>query len=367
MIRLLDAADLLVSRGTIHHSYPYCWRTGTPLIYKAIPTWFVAVESFKDRMVELNKTIHWVPDHIGSRRFGNWLEGARDWAISRNRYWGSCIPVWECDAGDHLVCVGSVEQLFDLSGVRLDDIHKHFTDEVTFACGECDGTMQRVPEVLDCWFESGSMPFAQIHYPFENKERFASRYPAQFIAEGIDQTRGWFYTLVVLATALTDEAPFENCVVNGHILAEDGLKMSKSLKNYEDPDVVLDKFGADALRAYLINSPVLRGEPLRFTEAGIRDVVRSVMIPLWNAYSFFTTYAEADGITMADIAAAPSPGGTARTRPLDTVGPAKPHRRLQHADGRLLPVRRHPSHSGVHRRPDQLVHPPIAPPLLASE
>lgn len=307
LIRMLKAAGLLVDHRTINHSYPFCWRTGTPLIYKAIPTWFVAVEQIKDRMVELNKTIHWVPDHIGTKRFGNWLEGARDWAISRNRYWGSAIPVWECDQGNHQVCVGSVDELFELSGVRLDDIHKHFVDEVSFSCAECAGTMSRIPEVLDCWFESGSMPFAQIHYPFENEERFTSRFPANFIAEGIDQTRGWFYTLVVLSVALQDEVPFKNCVVNGHILAEDGRKMSKSLKNYEDPDVLLNQFGADALRTYLIDSPVLRGEPMRFTEAGIRDVVRSVMIPLWNAYSFFTTYAEADAISLSDLAAAPQP------------------------------------------------------------
>lgn len=308
LIKMLKTAGLLVDQRTINHSFPFCWRTGTPLIYKAIPTWFVAVEQIKDRMVELNQTIHWVPDHIGTKRFGNWLEGARDWAISRNRYWGSAIPIWECDTGGHQVCVGSVDELFELSGVRLDDIHKHFVDEVSFACAECEGTMHRIPEVLDCWFESGSMPFAQIHYPFENQERFASRFPANFIAEGIDQTRGWFYTLVVLSVALQDEVPFKNCVVNGHILAEDGRKMSKSLKNYEDPDVLLDKFGADALRTYLIDSPVLRGEPMRFIEAGIRDVVRSVMIPLWNAYSFFSTYAEADEITFADLARAPEPG-----------------------------------------------------------
>ncbi|MDH3306139.1 MAG: isoleucine--tRNA ligase [Acidimicrobiia bacterium] len=308
LIRLLADRGLLVHRSTIRHSYPFCWRTGTPLIYKAIPTWFVRVESFRDRMVELNETIHWVPDHIGSRRFGNWLEGARDWAISRNRYWGSCIPVWECDTGPHQVCVGSVDDLEALSGIRLDDLHKHFVDPVTFSCAECEGTMRRVPEVLDCWFESGSMPYAQGHYPFENQAAFEAGFPANFIAEGIDQTRGWFYTLVVLATALFDNVPFRNCIVNGHILAEDGRKMSKSLKNYPDPEELLSKFGGDALRAYLIDSPVLRAEPLRFSEAGVREVVRSVMIPLWNAYSFFTTYAEADGITVEDLTDAPEPG-----------------------------------------------------------
>ncbi len=305
LIRLLKASGRLFAQATINHSYPFCWRTGTPLIYKAIPTWFVAVEKFRDKMVEVNKDIRWVPEAIGANRFGNWLEGARDWAISRNRYWGSCIPVWECDVCDEQVCVTSRQQLADLSGVMLDDLHKHFVDEVTWACTCGDGTMTRVPEVLDCWFESGSMPFAQIHYPFENQERFEERFPADFIAEGLDQTRGWFYTLLVLATAIRGAAPFQNCVVTGMILAEDGRKMSKSLKNYPDPADVIDAFGADALRAYLINSPVVRGEPLRFSEDGVKDVVRTVLLPLWNAYSFFSTYAEADSITSNDILSAP--------------------------------------------------------------
>ena len=305
LMDMLAARGTLMKRDRIRHSYPFCWRTGTPLIYKAIPTWFVSVEMFKDRMVKHNQKIHWVPVHVGEKRFGNWLEGARDWAISRNRYWGSCMPVWECDTADHIVCIGSIEELFEYSGVRLDDLHKHFVDPITFACPECDGTMTRIPEVLDCWFESGSMPVAQKHYPFENEERFKTTFPAQFIAEGIDQTRGWFYTLVVLSTALFNEPPFENCVVNGHILAEDGRKMSKSLKNYPDPREVLSEFGADPLRAYLINSPVLRAEPLRFSKAGVKEVNRTVMIPLWNAYSFFTTYADADGIEISDLLSAP--------------------------------------------------------------
>lgn len=305
LIDLMKEAGSIVGRSTITHSYPFCWRTGTPLIYKAIPTWFVAVEQFRDRMVAVNRDIRWVPEAIGANRFGNWLEAARDWAISRNRYWGSAIPVWECDGAGHQVAVSSRAELEEHSGVMLDDIHKHFVDEVTWPCPDGDGTMRRVPEVLDCWFESGSMPFAQIHYPFENEERFEQRFPADFIAEGLDQTRGWFYTLLVLSAAIREQAPFQNCVVTGMILAEDGRKMSKSLKNYPDPTHVLDAFGADALRAYLIDSPVVRGEPLRFSENGVREVVRTVLLPLWNSYSFFTTYAEADGITAADLAAAP--------------------------------------------------------------
>ncbi|MEZ5176235.1 MAG: isoleucine--tRNA ligase [Acidimicrobiia bacterium] len=304
LMGLLEASGKLFDRTTINHSYPFCWRTGTPLIYKAIPTWFVAVERFRDDMVRVNGDIRWVPEAIGANRFGNWLEGARDWAISRNRYWGSCIPVWECDTCGEQVCVASRDELRELSGTFVEDLHKHIVDEVTWSCA-CGGIMRRVPEVLDCWFESGSMPYAQIHYPFENVERFEERFPADFIAEGLDQTRGWFYTLLVLATAIRNEAPFQNCVVTGMILAEDGRKMSKSLRNYPDPSHVLDAFGADALRAYLINSPVVRGEPLRFSETGVREVVRTVLLPLWNAYSFFVTYATADGITGADLRAAP--------------------------------------------------------------
>lgn len=307
LIELLKASGKLVHSGRITHSYPFCYRTGTPLIYKAIPTWFVAVESFRDRMVELNEQVHWVPEHVGSRRFGNWLANARDWAISRNRYWGSCIPIWECGSCDEQTAVGSLDELEELSGQRPDDLHKHIIDDIGWECSSCGGSMIRVPEVLDCWFESGSMPYGMFHYPFENVERFEAAFPAKFIAEGLDQTRGWFYTLMVLSTALFDRPAFENCVVNGMILADDGRKMSKSLKNYPDPSEILERSGADALRAFLINSPVLRAEPLRFTKEGAAGVVRTVLLPMWNSYSFFTTYAEADGITMAELESAPDP------------------------------------------------------------
>ena len=307
LIELLRESGLLVRESTIVHSYPFCYRTGTPLIYKAIPTWFVEVASMSDRLVELNDTIHWVPEYVGSGRFGNWLENARDWAISRNRYWGSCIPVWECGGCGHQLCVGSIDELEELSGTRPDDLHKHVVDQITIPCPECGEEMERVPEVLDCWFESGSMPYGQIHYPFENKDRFEAAFPARFISEGLDQTRGWFYTLHVLATALFDQPAFQNCVVTGMILAEDGRKMSKSLRNYPAPEAIFDEFGADALRAYLLDSPVLRAEPIRFSNDGVRNVVRTVLLPLWNTYSFFTTYAHADDLTLEDLKTAPDP------------------------------------------------------------
>ncbi len=307
LIRLLKESGKLVHSSRITHSYPFCERTGTPLIYKAIPTWFIRVEEIKDRMVEINDTIHWVPEYVGTRRFGNWLANARDWAVSRNRYWGSCIPVWECASCEEAVAVGSLDELEGLSGQRPDDLHKHIVDDIGWACSSCGGSMIRVPEVLDGWFESGSMPYGMLHYPFENTDRFEAAFPAKFIAEGLDQTRGWFYTLIVLSTALFDKPAFENCVVNGLILADDGRKMSKSLKNYPDPNEIFDVMGADALRAFLINSPVLRAEPLRFSKDGVADVVRTVLLPMWNTYSFFTTYAEADGITIADLESAPQP------------------------------------------------------------
>ena len=312
IIDLLDRSGVLLKSERILHPYPFCYRTDRPLIYKAIPTWFVKVESLRDRLAELNRRIHWVPERVGANRFGNWLLDARDWAVSRNRFWGSCIPVWECGSCGHQECIGSRQELADRSGVWLEDLHKHVVDGVTYPCPSCaadgeDGLMVRVPEVLDCWFESGSMPYAQLHYPFDNEDRFPTKFPADFIAEGLDQTRGWFYTLHVLAAALFDDVAFQNCVVNGMILAEDGRKMSKRLKNYPEPSAVLDRYGGDAVRAYLIDSPVLKAEPLRFSEAGVRDVVRTVLLPLWNAYSFFTTYAEADGIRFEDLEQAPPP------------------------------------------------------------
>ena len=294
IIRRLKDEGKLVHQSTVKHSYPFCERTDTPLIYRAIEAWYVRVEDIRDRLVELNDDIHWVPEYVGNKRFGNWLRDAKDWNISRNRYWGSCIPVWVNDADPtDMICVTSIAQLEELSGEKVDDLHKHIVDKIVI---ERDGkTYHRTPEVLDCWFESGAMPLAQQHFPFERSDELDSFYPADFIAEGLDQTRGWFYTLLVLSTLLFDKSCFRNVVVNGLVLAEDGKKMSKRLKNYPDPMEVVHSYGADAIRLYMINSPVVRAEDLRFSEKGVQEVMRHLLIPLWNAYSFFVTYANIDG------------------------------------------------------------------------
>lgn len=286
--RIKEQGDL-VKQGTCHHRYPFCWRSDTPLIYKAVRTWFVKVEALKDKMVEVNKQIHWTPAHIKEGRFGKWLEGARDWAISRNRYWGTPIPIWRAPSGS-LRVIGSIEELEKLSKRKINDLHRHLIDDITF---EIEGeTYTRIPEVFDCWFESGSMPYAQNHYPFENKELHKETFPADFIAEGLDQTRGWFYTLTVLSTALFQKPAFKNVVVNGIILASDGSKMSKRLKNYPDPMEVVHKYGADAVRLYMLHSPAVKADDLCFQESGVELVLRQILIPMQNALTFFLTYAE---------------------------------------------------------------------------
>jgi isoleucyl-tRNA synthetase len=293
IIRRLKDEGKLFRQETIVHAYPFDYRTDTPLIYRAIEAWYVRIEDIRDRMAELNESIVWVPDAVGKNRFGNWIRDARDWNISRNRYWGSCLPIWVAEDGSDMICVGSIDELEKLSGVRVTDLHKDVVDEVEFTK---DGKRyRRTPEVLDCWFESGSMPYGQKHYPFDNKKSFEENFPADFIAEGLDQTRAWFYYLLVLSTALFDKPSFKNVVVNGIVLAEDGKKMSKRLKNYPDPVQVIHEIGADPLRAYLINSPVVRAETLRFSETGLKEIVRTVVLPYWNALSFFTTYAIVDG------------------------------------------------------------------------
>jgi isoleucyl-tRNA synthetase len=303
IIRRLKDEGKLVKQDTIVHSYPFDERTDTPLVYRAIEAWYVKVEDLRERMVTLNEQIRWVPEAIGKNRFGNWLKDARDWNISRNRFWGSCIPVWIAEDGSDSICVGSIQELEELSGQKVTDLHKHRIDPIEFT--KNGKRYKRTPEVLDCWFESGAMPYGQKHYPFENKERFDATFPADFIAEALDQTRAWFYYLLVLSTALFDKPSFRNVVVNGLVLAEDGAKMSKSKKNYPDPAKILDDYGADALRAYLIDSPVVRAEPLRFSERGLREIVRTVVLPYWNALSFFGTYASVDGWDPGSRAARP--------------------------------------------------------------
>ncbi|MDZ4200179.1 MAG: class I tRNA ligase family protein, partial [Kiritimatiellia bacterium] len=258
---------------------------------------YVRVEDLRERMTEANETVRWVPGYVGEKRFANWLRDARDWNISRNRFWGSCIPVWIAEDGSDSLCVGSIRELEELSGQKVTDLHKHVVDRITF---ERNGKVyRRTPEVLDCWFESGAMPYAQQHYPFERADELDRFFPAHFIAEGLDQTRGWFYTLLILSTALFGKSAYRNVVVNGLVLAEDGRKMSKRLKNYPDPAKILDQYGADALRLYLIHSPVVRAEDLCFSEEGVKHALRHLLIPLWNAYSFFVTYARVDGWTPA--------------------------------------------------------------------
>ncbi|XP_004068708.1 isoleucine--tRNA ligase, cytoplasmic [Oryzias latipes] len=286
IIKWLKENGRLVNFSTFKHSYPFCWRSDTPLIYKAVPSWFVRVEHMVEKLLDCNGKCYWVPEFVREKRFGNWLRDARDWAISRNRYWGTPIPLWVSDDFQEVVCVGSIAELEELTGVKVADLHRESIDSLTIPsrCGK--GVLRRVTEVFDCWFESGSMPYAQVHYPFENKKEFEESFPADFIAEGIDQTRGWFYTLLVLSTALFGKPPFKNVIVNGLVLASDGQKMSKRKKNYPDPALIVQNYGADALRLYLINSPVVRAENLRFKEEGVRDILKDVFLPWYNAYRF---------------------------------------------------------------------------------
>jgi len=299
IIRHLDAAGSLYERGVTVHSYPHCYRTDAPLIYRAVPSWFVRVTDIVDDLRASNDEVRWVPEHIKRGRFGNWIENAIDWAISRNRVWGTPLPIWINDVTGDARCIGSRDELEQVTGVRVDDLHREHVDPLTFTVEGEDGVYRRVEEVLDCWFESGSMPYAQLHYPFENRDLFEAGFPAQYIAEGLDQTRGWFYTLMVLATALYKKPAFKNVIVNGMVLAEDGKKMSKSLRNYTPPDELMENYGADALRLYLINSGLVRAEEQRFADSGVRDMVRRALLPWYNAYSFLDMYASIDGWTPA--------------------------------------------------------------------
>jgi isoleucyl-tRNA synthetase len=302
IVRRLREDGSLVRLADYTHSYPHCWRCRNPLIYKAVSSWFVEVTKFRDRMVELNEQITWVPEHVKHGQFGKWLSNARDWSISRNRFWGSPIPVWQSDDPNYprTDVYGSLDELEKDFGVRPQDLHRPAIDNLTRPNPDDPtgkSTMRRVPEVLDCWFESGSMPFAQVHYPFENREWFDSHYPGDFIVEYIGQTRGWFYTLHVLATALFDRPSFTTCVSHGIVLGNDGRKMSKSLRNYPDVNEVFDTYGSDAMRWFLMASPILRGGNLVVTEQGIREGVRQALLPLWNSYYFFALYANAENYT----------------------------------------------------------------------
>jgi isoleucyl-tRNA synthetase len=301
IIRYLAKKNLLFAKKQITHSYPHCWRCDSPLLNYATSSWFVEVSAFKDQLLKNNQVINWQPAHIKDGRFGNWLAEARDWAISRNRFWGTPLPLWQSDDGD-LICVESSKELEELSGQKIDNLHKEFVDEIVI---EKNGkTYRHLPEVLDCWFESGAMPYAQFNYPFSNQELFAKNFPANFISEGQDQTRGWFYTLHVLATALTmsneqfksslNKSPssaFANVMCTGLIMASDGKKMSKRLKNYPEPQVILDKYGADSLRLYLLSSAAVKAETLNFEEQEVADIRRRVFLIWWNILAFYQTFA----------------------------------------------------------------------------
>ena len=308
IMQWLKENHLLVKKEQYTHTYPYCWRTDTPLIYKAMSSWFVKVTDFRNEMVKNNQEINWIPGHIKDGRFGKWLEGARDWSISRNRFWGTPIPVWKSDNPKfpRIDVFGSLEEIKNKTGVEVTDLHKPYIDDVVYKNPD-DPTgqtmMHRVSDVFDCWFESGSMPYAQIHYPFENKDWFENHFPADFIVEAIDQTRGWFYTLTVLSTALHNKPAFKNCICTGLLMAEGGQKLSKRLKNYPDPNDILETIGSDALRWFLISSPVLKGGNVSVDKEGkeISKAARKALIPFWNAYYFFTLYANAEGIQAHEV------------------------------------------------------------------
>ncbi len=287
----LEKRQLLLEKEEITHSYPHCWRCDTPLLNYATKSWFVKVTAIKDLLIKNNQKIHWVPGHIKNGRFGKWLENVRDWAISRNRFWGTPLPVWRGEKTGKVVVIGSRQELEELSGQKVTDLHLHKIKDISWKDKETGEKMHLIGDVLDCWFESGSMPYASFHYPFENKKRFENHFPADFIGEAIDQTRGWFYTLHVLANALFKRPAFKNCVTTGVVLAADGQKMSKSKKNYPDPMKTVRHYGADALRFYLVNSPVVRGKDLRFNEKDLTEIKERLIITYWNSFKYYVTYA----------------------------------------------------------------------------
>jgi len=304
IIKYLAKNNLLFSKAKYEHSYPHCWRCDTPLINYATSSWFVGVTKIKDQLLASAKNINWSPDYIKEGRFGNWLEGARDWSISRQRFWASALPIWECPCGERRV-VGGVAELEELTGQKITDIHKDKVDLLTFKCTKCGGEMKRIPDVIDCWFESGSMPFAQLHYPFENKEKFDRNFPAQFIAEGVDQTRCWFYYLHVISGGIFGQETYQNVMVNGIVLAEDGKKMSKRLSNYPDPMLIMEKYGSDALRAYLAAAPVMAAENLNFSEAGVQESLRKNIMVLWNVYKFYEMFVFSSVVPTSSVISIP--------------------------------------------------------------
>lgn len=289
VITMLKARDRVFKQSQIKHSYPFCYRSETPLIYKAVDQWFIGVTQFKDRLVENNKKATWVPENIQTGRFHNWLADANDWCFSRDRFWGNPIPIWISDDGEEVIVVGSIQELIDLSGVSdITDIHRESIDHITIPSKQGKGDLKRIPEVFDCWFESGSMPYASVGYPNKiSQEDFDKIFPGDFIGEGLDQTRGWFYTLNVISTALFDTTPYKNLIVNGLVLAEDGAKMSKSKQNYDTPTIVIDQYGADAIRLYLMNSPLVKADSLKFANKGVFEVVKTVFMPWYNVNRFF--------------------------------------------------------------------------------